>query len=846
MSKSLIIAEKPSVAEDLAAALGRVGKRGSWYEDDSYVISSAIGHLVELYMPEDFDKKLRYWRLQSLPIIPEQFNLKVIDRTKSKYQELEKLLQRKDVSEVINACDAGREGELIFTYVYEAAECQKPVKRLWMQSMTKGAIREAFEKLRAGGEMRNLQDAARCRSEADWLIGINGTRAITARVSGRARGNTATVGRVQTPTLKLVVERENQIRRFSPRPYWCIVGLFSIAEGDYEGVYQKPDFKARVKDKKGGNESSPLEDRVDRVWTKEDADQVRADIKKAKSAVVSEEKKRSRQISPRLYDLTTLQREANSRHGLSARHTLQIAQSLYEEHKLITYPRTSSQALPEDYQQTCRRILETIGGDFEPHAEEILNKDWVRPNRRIFNNEQISDHFAIIPTGEGKKALDGPKEKIFDMITRRFMSVFYPPAEFDVTTRFSEVAEHTFKSEGKVLINPGWMSCYGKEAEGEETLPPLSPSDGSPPQADISTVEIEELETKPPSRYTEATLLSAMESAGKLVDDEELALAIKEKGLGTPATRAQTIEQLINQLYVERERRNLIPTAKADFLMSFLELVKADVLTSPSMTGEWEHKLHQIEKGQLTRNQFMDGIIDLTRSIVEQTRSFKEEEAGGNETSVISPSDGKPFLETFRTYRSQDDTYRIYKIVANRKLEEAEVGELVSKGQIGPLDGFRSKAGKPFSAILRLNNEKKKVEFVFDNRDEGSNDGEGETLDLSKCPVAGQCPKDGKPVYSTPRAFACEHSLNGKRDCTFRISRQILGQTLPEEQIRKLLENGKTDLIENFRSNRTKRYFSAYLVLKKNHDIGFEFPPRATKKMTKKTAIKKPNTKKAG
>ena len=842
MSKSLIIAEKPSVARDLATALGRVGKKESWYENDCYVISSAIGHLVELYMPEDFDRKLRFWRLQSLPIIPEQFKVKVIERTKSKYQELQKLMLRKDVSEVINACDAGREGELIFTYVYEAAQCRKPVKRLWMQSMTQGAIRMAFTKLRTGEEMRNLQDAARCRSEADWLIGINGTRAVTARVYGRARGNTATVGRVQTPTLKLVVEREHQIRQFSPRPYWRILGLFSIAEGDYKGIYQRPDFKARAKKTEGTNGSSPPEDRADRVWAKEEAERIRADLENAQSALVTEEKKRSKQISPRLYDLTTLQREANSRHGLSARHTLQIAQSLYEEHKLITYPRTNSRALPEDYQPTCRRILERIGGNLKPHAEKVLNSGWVRPNRRIFNNEQVSDHFAIIPTGEERKALDGPKVEIFDMISRRFVASFYPPAEFDVTTRLSEVAEHTFKSEGKVLINPGWMSCYGREAEGEDTLPPLSLSDGSRPQAGISKVEIEELETKPLSRYTEATLLSAMEGAGKLVDDEELALAMKEKGLGTPATRAQIIEQLIYHQYVERARRNLIPTAKADYLLSFLDALKADVLTSPSMTGEWEHKLHQIERGQLTRNQFMDGIIDLTRSIVEQTKSFKEEEA--RETSVMSPSDGKPFLETFRTYRSQDSAYLIYKIVANRKLEETEVEELVSRGQIGPLDGFRSKAGKPFSAILRLNNEKK-VEFVFEDRDEGPNNSEGEALDLSQCLVVGQCPKDGKKVYFTPRAFACENSLNGKGDCKFRISRQMLGQTLAEEQIRKLLENGKTDLIENFRSKRTKKYFSAYLILKDNQDIGFEFLPRAKKKATKKTAAKKPATKKS-
>ncbi|HEX2860680.1 MAG TPA: DNA topoisomerase, partial [Lacunisphaera sp.] len=440
--KCLIIAEKPSVAADLARALGKIPKKGDHYENDEYVISSAVGHLVGLQMPEDIDKKkYGFWRLETLPIIPDEFELQPLPEGKERFAQLKKLLARKDVTSVINACDAGREGELIFTYIYQLTKCKKPFQRLWMSSMTNEGIKEAFKNLRTAGQMQGLADAARCRSESDWLIGINGTRALTKRMFGSRAGNVASVGRVQTPTLAIVYNRELEIRNFVPRGYWRITAKFGVAKGEYEGTYQRSDYKR----------SDDEHDRIDRVWNQAKAEAIAAACSGQPVAGVSEEKKASTSAAPRLYDLTTLQREANSRFGFPAKRTLQIAQALYERHKMITYPRTDSRALPEDYIPLVRQTLGNLHGELKVHADRVLESGWVQPNKRIFNNAQVSDHFAIIPTQHEAKNLDEAEAKLFDMIARRFVAAFHPVAEFDITTRTSVVSGHAFKTEGKVL-----------------------------------------------------------------------------------------------------------------------------------------------------------------------------------------------------------------------------------------------------------------------------------------------------------------------------------------------------------------------------------------------------------
>jgi DNA topoisomerase-3 len=816
MGKALIIAEKPSVAADLARSLGKIPKKGEHYENDTHVISYALGHVVELEMPEDIDKKkYGFWRLETLPIIPEKFGLKPAAEAKDRYEALKKLLARKDIAEVINACDAGREGELIFTYLYQLTKCKLPVKRAWMQTMTTGGIQEAFKNLRDGKQMAGLADAARCRSESDWLIGINGTRALTKRMFGSRAGNVASVGRVQTPTLAIVYARELEIRNFKPRDYWRVTATFAIAQGNYEGVYQRPNFKRAEGDD---------HDRIDRIWEKALADAVVAACQGQPLASVTEEKKGSTQAAPRLYDLTTLQREANNRFGLPARRTLQIAQALYERHKMITYPRTDSRALPEDYIPTCRETLQNLHGELGTHASKVLSEGWLRPNKRIFNNEQISDHFAIIPTAHEAKHLDEMEAKVFDMIARRFIAAFYPSAEFDVTTRISTVApSHEFKTEGKVLTFAGWLAVYGKATSDDspdaKVLPALTPADKA--QAKTIDVTLHAEQTKPPPRYTEATLLSAMETAGKLVDDEDHADAMKERGLGTPATRADTIDGLINQKYIDRPQRELIPTAKAEQVIQFLSAVKAEDLTSPAMTGEWEYQLRQMEHGKFSREKFMKEIIAETRGIVERVKGFEEDDSIARVTDIPSPTDGKPLRETLRGYKSQDGEFMVYKVIGGRKMEEAEVRELVTKGQLGPLDGFISaKTRARFSAVLKLvkHEETGKWQAKYDF---------GDQVDLGTLEPFWSDPATGAELCETGNSYVLRERDGDGYKQTFRVGRLMCQKAIPREAAIQLVTAGKTDLIQGFISKRG-RPFDAFLKRQRAR-IAWEFPPRAQK-----------------
>ena len=814
--KSLIIAEKPSVAADLARVLGKIHKKGDHYENDEYVISSAVGHLVELEMPEDIDKKkYGFWRLETLPIIPHKFGLKPIADSKDRFGHLKKLLARKDIALVINACDAGREGELIFTYIYQLTKCKLPFKRAWMQTMTNEGILEAFRHLRDGAQMAGLADAARCRSESDWLIGINGTRALTKRMFGSRAGNVASVGRVQTPTLAIVYARELEIRNFKPRDYWRITARFEVAKGTYEGVYQRPNFK-----KAEGDEH----DRIDRLWDRAMAEAITAACQGHPPATVTEEKKGSTQVAPRLYDLTTLQREANNRYGLPARRTLQIAQALYERHKMITYPRTDSRALPEDYIPTCRETLQNLHGDLAGHAAKVLDQGWLRPNKRIFNNAQISDHFAIIPTTHEAKHLDEMEAKIFDMIARRFVAAFYPAAEFDVTTRLSTVAGHEFRTEGKVLTAPGWLAVYGKatvddDSPDSKALPALTGEDKNRAKTLEAVLHAES--TKPPPRYTEATLLSAMEGAGKLVDDDELAEAMKERGLGTPATRADTIDGLINQKYMDRNQRELVPSAKAEQLIQFLTAVKTEALTSPAMTGEWEFKLRQMEHGKFSREKFMEEVIEQTRGIIERVKGFEEDDSAARETDIISPTDGKPLRETLRGYKSQDGELMLYKVIGGRKMEEAEVRELIEKRAIGPLDGFISaKTRSRFAAALRLvkDEEKGKWKAEFDF---------GDKVDLGTVEPFWTDPKTGAQLCEVGSSYVLREQENGDWKQAFRVGRMMCQKPILREHAIQLISEGKTELIKGFTSKKG-RPFDAFLK-REAARITWEFPPRAPK-----------------
>ncbi|MBU3738706.1 MAG: DNA topoisomerase III, partial [Rhodoferax sp.] len=467
--KTLVIAEKPSVAQDIVRALtptsGKFEKHEEHFENDRYVVSSAVGHLVEIQAPEQYDVKRGKWSFAHLPVIPPHFDLKPVDKTRTRLNAVVKLARRKDVAQLINACDAGREGELIFRLIEQFAggskPLGKPVQRLWLQSMTPQAIRDGFEHLRSDAQMQPLADAARCRSEADWLVGINGTRAMTAFNSRDGGFFLTTVGRVQTPTLSVVVEREEQIRRFVSRDYWEIQASFAAAAGEYPGKWFDPGHRKDPEDP---------EKKPDRLWSEAQAQAI-ADAVRGQSARVTEESKPSSQSAPPLFDLTSLQREANGKFGFSAKTTLALAQSLYERHKALTYPRTDSRALPEDYLPVVRQTFEALADSalphLAPHARTALKGSYIKPTKRVFDNARVSDHFAIIPTLQPPSGLSEAEQKIYDLVTRRFMAVFFPSAEYLVTTRISVAAGHHFKTEGKVLVKPGWLAIYGKEAADE-------------------------------------------------------------------------------------------------------------------------------------------------------------------------------------------------------------------------------------------------------------------------------------------------------------------------------------------------------------------------------------------
>ncbi|MFZ3037588.1 MAG: DNA topoisomerase III [Rugosibacter sp.] len=831
MTKQLIIAEKPSVAQDIAKALSGMGEKfertGDYFESENYVLSSAIGHLLELVVPEEYDVKRGKWSFAHLPAIPPHFALNPIERTQERLKLLTRLIKRKDVTGLINACDAGREGELIFRYVAQHAlgEKQKPLRRLWLQSMTPAAIREGFAHLRTESEMQPLADAARCRSEADWLIGINGTRAMTAFNSKEGGFYKTPVGRVQTPTLAIMVERERRIKNFVSRNYWEVEAEFQCVAGVYRGRWIDEKFK------KEDDEHA----RAERLWEHARADAIRAKCL-GQHGTVEEESKPKTEACPMLYDLTSLQREANSRFGISAKNTLGLAQALYEKHKALTYPRTDSRHLPEDYLNTVKDTLGSMGETaYAPFAATILKNGWVHPNKRIFNNAKVSDHFAIIPTGTIPKSLSEPEQKIYDLVTKRFLGIFYPAAEYNITTRITRVESEAFKTEGKVLVTPGWLTVYGKESQEERgeagespNLPPLEKNE----RVWAKDVEVKAKATQPPPRFSEATLLTAMEGAGKLIEDEELREAMAERGLGTPATRAATIEGLIAEEYIHRNGRELQPTAKAVSLLFALENLGVDEIRSPELTGEWEHKLREMEQGRLARGEFMSHIMDKTREMVDRIKTGELPDAAFSTLKTPCPKCGGVIQENYKKFQCKSCDYSLWKVVASRQWAPEEMDELLSQGVIGPLQGFRSKMGRAFAAMIKLNAEKM-PEFDF-----GQSDAEAdEAVDFSGQTPLGACPKCQANVYEHGMAYVCEKSVGAARTCDFRSGKVVLQQEIPREEMQKLLETGKTSLLRGFVSNKTRRKFSAFLTRDAaTGKVSFEFEPRVAKAGAKPAA----------
>jgi len=872
--KTLVIAEKPSVAQDIVRAItptaGKFEKHDEYFESDEWIVTSAVGHLVEIQAPEEFDVKRGKWSFANLPVIPPYFDLKPIDKTKTRLNAIVKLAKRKDIGAMVNACDAGREGELIFRLIQQYAKAKHPVKRLWLQSMTPAAIRDGFASLRSDAQMMPLADAARCRSEADWMVGINGTRAMTAFNSRDGGFFLTTVGRVQTPTLSVVVEREEKIRKFVSRNYWEVHASFAAEAGEYPGKWFDPQWKKSTANANLAEGAEPdAELKADRVWSEAEARSI-ADAVRGQKASVTEESRPTTQAAGMLFDLTSLQREANGKFGFSAKTTLSIAQSLYERHKALTYPRTDSRALPEDYVPVVKQTFEMIAGSemkhLAPHALVALNGNYIKPSKRIFDNAKVSDHFAIIPTLQAPSGLSDAEQKLYDLVVRRFMSVFFPSAEYMVTTRITKAAQHSFKTEGKVLVKPGWLAIYGKEAAAEvaepkdgdkgQNLVPVKPGE----LVAVEAVDPKGLKTRPPARYSEATLLGAMEGAGKTIEDDELREAMQEKGLGTPATRAATIEGLIAEKYMLREGRELIPTAKAFQLMTLLRGLGVEELSRADLTGEWEHKLKQMEQGQLSRESFMADIALMTERLVNKAKGYDKDTIPGDYATLTAPCPncGGIIKENYRRYTCvgiagavEGCGFSFGKTPAGRTFEVAEVEQFLRDKKIGPLDGFRSKAGWPFTAemVIKFDEETKNYKLEFDFGDD-KNAETGEIVDFGATPSLGACPKCGSPVHEHGKNYVCAKSVptleQPTPSCDFKTGTMILQQPVDHEQMQKLLTTGKTDLLDKFVSMRTRRAFKAMLAWDAEAGkVNFEFapskfPPRKTAGPPRTGTVKTP------
>lgn len=827
MGKALIIAEKPSVAKDIAAALGGFTRSGNSYESAHAVISNGIGHLVGIAPPEGEGKS---WELADLPYFPQEFSLEALPKTKDQLKLLGTLLKRSDIDTVINACDAGREGEAIFRLIVRYHRCKKTMKRMWLQSMTPDAIREAYANMRSDAQMSGLADAARARNEADWEMGVNATRAVTKirEHMGKDEG-VASAGRVQTPVLTLLYHREMAIRNFVPRDFWEIHGTFKVAAGSYIGKW----FDAKhIKSDDDAN-------KADRLFDSAKAEAIEAKCKGVNPSSVTEESKPKSSMPPKLFDLTTLQREANTKFGFSAKKTLDIAQALYEKHKALSYPRTESSALPEDYVDSAKQVLGTMRGTmFEAHAERVLSNNWVKQEKRIFDNSKISDHFAIIPTTQRPGSLDPDEQKIYDLVVRRFIAIFHPAAEYLQTTRITTVSGELFKSQGSVLITEGWLAVYGKEVseEGGGSLCALRA--GEPAQTE--SIKRVGLQTSPPERYTEATLLGAMENAGRLVEDEELKDALKARGLGTPATRAAIIEDLLSKhkLYIERQKKFLVPTSKGMEIIEMLLANGIEQLTSAAMTGEWEFKLRQVEAGTLSWLVFKEGVRQQTIEIVEQLRRKASQTAqvplqrrsggAGNADGDIGtvtcqtpcPKCGGVVQGHVFSYDCGSCDFKMRNVVATRKITAKEADKLMADKITPVLKGFYSPSKqKNFDAMLALTDDFK-VEFRFADRVEVASSGPSVAV--------GACPKCSSDVVTrSGGGYVCSGAQSGGPTCDFRISGIIAGRTIENAVATTLLTARKTALLKGFKGSKPPhRAFEAYLVLKPTNTIEFEFAPR--------------------
>lgn len=829
MGKMLLIAEKPSVAKELAHALGGFQKKEHGWERDDAVISHARGHLVSLQMPLASTSGKN---LQQLPVAGE-FVTELIDYDGSigVYRNLEKLMKRGDISTVVNACDAGREGELIFRLIIEHAKCAKPMKRMWIQSMTTDGLKEAFRAMRPSAEFDSLSDAAHARSIADFLVGINGSRAITYM-----RDEPSNAGRVQTPTGMLLYIREMEIRNFKPTDYWEIHATFQAEAGQYLGKWFDPSrAKAKTDDESADADDEDKTEKLDaaagqRIFDRAMAEAILAKCRGKHPSAVTDTAKRTKRAAPELYSQDTLQQDANRRFKFTAKKTLELAQKLYDEHKLTTYPRTDADALPEDYADTVRTLLKNFGGTpYAVHGQRVLDNGWVNPlDKGIFNNAKISDHFAIIPTEKSPVGvtLSDDERKIYDLIVRRFMAAFHPAAEYDVTTRVSVVEGENFKSSGRVLVKEGWLAVYGQEASDSKKEPPLA---AVKPGEAVKTVDVKAVtcQTKPPPRYNDRTLIKAMLNAGKDIDDKAMREAMKGRGLGTVATRADTIEGLVStgprnkprKPYAVREKEFIVPTDKLMTLMAFIRQEQIDLLASAETTGEWEYKLGLVQKGQLSSTAFLDGIKSEVTSMLDKIRSKASSMPAANRTLLQAPCPkcGKPLVAGTRTVDCQAGCgFKLWREVSRKALTDAELDTLLKEGAIAKLDGFVSSAGRKYSAGLKFNGEK--IDLVFEERSDSA--GGAERPPVSALPTLGvPCPK----CKGTIRVHGGDHPKFACEKGDFTLWRVIAQRELSESEAVTLIKQGSMPAVSGFIGKNGKPFAAGLRLSRDKSKVDFDF-----------------------
>ena len=808
----VIIAEKPSVANDLASVLNVKDKKESHWHSENIIITWAVGHLLELKSPDEYNSDLKDWRksLDSLPYVPESFDLKPKQYTKKQLNAILKILKGKSVTEVVNACDAAREGELIFRSIIQYSGIDIPISRMWMQSMTDDALLRAYNDRKSGDNYQSLSDAAFARSHADWIIGMNGSRVANIRLPKNKREKTSnSLGRVQTPTLALVVDHELKILSYIPVPYWQLNAKFSVDGASWTARWERNGHK---------DDPSNPERKSHRIVDSDEKSTVEQAISSGKTEV-SEISRIKKEQAPMNFDLTSLQKKSISLWNWTSKRNDSVAQDLYDKFKIISYPRTDSRYLTDDMKDEVGKIIRSIAEQSEySELANRISENGLKNSKRNFNSSKVRDHFAIIPNGNAPpKSLSGDHKKLYDLIVRNFLASWYDNSEWKVTKRIANVENQLFIKEVEEIETLGWREVIPKKnsiPEGWGILP------DNPCKASLVSYEFIEEMSKPPNRLTERSLLSLMESAGKNIEDGEIADLMKDKGLGTPATRSSIIDNLVEQRkYLRRSRNGSISVSSQGIrIIDILRRIPVEWITSPELTGQMEYSLQSVQNGDYSVDQYINQIVKQTTEMVENIREYDRNELYKKEPPIgdCPCCDGKVY-ENSMAYQCEKNISRdsgcsfvFWKDTSGRWFDRTTATRLLNSRKLADLHGFFRQSGDTYDATVELSDEGKVIP-------KGAGDTTSSTSDVELC----ACPLcESGAIRITEYNYSCDN-----QDCKFRGLKNEMGKRIiSHQEAKNILTNGKSELIEDFISKRNKP-FSAYLVLQGNR-VAFEFPPR--------------------